>query len=254
MIHPLERFLEIEAASGILLLIASGIALAWANSPWGASYGGFWATPIHLGVAGHTIDINLHFLVNDVLMAIFFFVVGLEIKHEMHAGELRDRRRATLPLAAAIGGMVVPALIYVAMNRGDDARGWGIPMATDIAFAVGVLALLGPRVSPSLRVFLLALAIIDDIGAIAVIAVFYSTGIEVLGLGIAIAGMAGIVVLKRLGVRPVLAYVVPAAVIWSGVYAAGVHPAIAGVAVGLMTPAVAWYGPRRFRATADETP
>ncbi|MDQ3366813.1 MAG: Na+/H+ antiporter NhaA [Myxococcota bacterium] len=245
--RPLERFLHIEAASGMILVIAAAIALAWANSPWAASYSALWEAPIKLGIGGSGIEFSIRFFVNDVLMAIFFFVVGLEIRREMHAGELSDLRRAALPIAAAIGGMVVPALIYLAFNpSGPASSGWGVPMATDIAFAVGVLALLGSRVPPSLRVFLLALAIIDDIGAILVIAVFYSSGIELTGLGVALLGIGTILGLQRLGVRKVSMYVVPAVVVWAGVYSAGIHPTIAGVIVGLLTPAVAWYGPDRF--------
>lgn len=251
--RPLERFLQVEAASGIILVVAAAVALVWANSPWGESYSALWKTPIHVGAGTHALEFSLHFFVNDVLMAIFFFVVGLEIRREMHAGELSDLRRATLPIVAAIGGMAVPALIYVALNSSGDAlRGWGVPMATDIAFAVGVLALLGKRISPSLRVFLLALAIIDDIGAIVVIAVFYSSGIELGGIAVAALGILTILGLQRLGVRGVPAYLVPAAIVWAGVYSAGIHPTIAGVIIGLLTPAVAWYGPRNFIAAARE--
>jgi NhaA family Na+:H+ antiporter len=251
--RPLERFLHVEAASGILLVVAAAIALVWANSPWAASYTALWETPIRLAAGSLTLEFSLHFFVNDVLMAVFFFVVGLEIRREIHAGELSDLRRAALPIVAAIGGMVVPALVYVALNHSGDAiRGWGVPMATDIAFAVGVIALLGSRIPPSLRVFLLALAIIDDIGAIVIIALFYTSGIQVSGIVIALAGIVAILVLQRLGARPVLAYAAPAAVVWAGVYSAGIHPTIAGVVLGLMTPAVAWYGTRRFVSAANE--
>ncbi|MBA3453977.1 MAG: Na+/H+ antiporter NhaA [Deltaproteobacteria bacterium] len=249
--RPLSRFLHIEAASGIILVFAAAVALVWANSPWAGAYAALWETPLHLGAGTYTLEFSLQFFVNDVLMAIFFFVVGLEIRREMHAGELSDRRRATLPIAAAIGGMVVPAAIYAVLNSsGPAARGWAVPMATDIAFAVGVLALLGKRVPPSLRVFLLALAIIDDIGAIVVIAVFYSSGIELSGIGVAALGVISILGLQRLGTRGVVAYIVPAAIVWAGVYSAGIHPTIAGVIVGLLTPAVAWYGPKRFVTAA----
>lgn len=251
--RPLERFLHIEAASGMVLVIAAAIALGWANSPWGTSYTALWATPIHLGVGSLTVGFSLHFFVNDVLMAVFFFVVGLEIRREIHAGELSDLRRAAFPIVAAIGGMIMPALIYFTLNHsGDAARGWAVPMATDIAFAVGVVALLGPRIPPSLRVFLLALAIIDDIGAIVVIALFYSAGIQLAGIAVAFAGLAAIVLLQRLGVRQVLAYAPAAVAIWAGVYSAGIHPTIAGVICGLMTPAIAWFGPEQFVAAARE--
>jgi NhaA family Na+:H+ antiporter len=180
-------------------------------------------------------------------MTVFFFVVGLEIRREIHEGELETPRRAALPLAAALGGMLVPAAIYAVLNAGRaGAAGWGVPMATDIAFAVGVLALLGRRVPGALRVLLLALAVIDDIGAILVIAVFYSAGFELDGLGIAAAGLGVVVVMKRLAVRTPWAYVVPGFVLWLGLYLTGVHPTLAGVILGLLAPATAWYGAAGF--------
>lgn len=243
LMQPIDRFLAIQAASGIVLLIAAVSALAWANSPWSAAYSALWHTPIGVQVAGLRFERDLHFWINDGLMTIFFFVVGLEIRREIHQGELSDLRRAALPLVAALGGMLVPAAIFVALNHGQvTARGWGIPMATDIAFAVGVLALLGPRVPPALRVLLLALAVIDDVGAILVIALFYSSGIEPVGFVVAAAGVATIVVMQGFGVRAPLAYVVPALVVWAGAYRAGIHPTLAGVAVGLLTPVRAWVG------------
>jgi NhaA family Na+:H+ antiporter len=178
---------------------------------------------------------------------VFFFVVGMEIRREIHQGELSDLRRAALPVAAALGGMLAPALLYLSVaGDGPTRAGWGVPMATDIAFALGVLALLGARVPPALRVLLLALAVIDDLGAIVVIALFYSAGIQAAGLGVAALGCAGIVLLQRLGVRTKAVYVLPALVVWGGVYAAGIHPTIAGVLVGLLTPVRAWLGPEGF--------
>jgi Na+:H+ antiporter, NhaA family len=183
-------------------------------------------------------------------MVVFFFVVGLEIRRELDCGELSELRRAALPVFAALGGMIAPACLFLAFNGGTPAaRGWGIPMATDIAFAVGVLALLGKRVRPALRILLLALAVIDDLGAIVVIAVFYSSGIKMLGLAVAAAGLALLVLMQKLGVRSAVAYLVPGLVIWAGTYLAGVHPTLAGVVVGLMTPVRAWLGPG---ALADE--
>jgi len=176
--RPLDRFLTIEAASGIVLLLAGAAALAWANSPWRHGYHAFWETPITLAVGSSAAAGTLHFVVNDILMAVFFLVAGLEIRRELRSGELSLPRRAALPACAALGGMLVPAAIYaLAAPGGDAARGWGIPMATDIAFAVGILSLLGRRVPATLRVLLLALATIDDIGAIIVIALFYSAGV-----------------------------------------------------------------------------
>jgi len=246
-VRPLERFLRVEAASGILLLISASIALLLANSPWAASFSHFLHTPIGVHVGDLRGERSLEWLVNDGLMVIFFFVVGLEIRREIHHGELSELRRAALPLAAALGGMLVPALLYMLLAGDQETRaGWGVPMATDIAFAVGVLTLLGSRVPPALRVLLLALAVIDDLGAILVIALFYSTGIDGWGLLLAGLGVVAIFVLQRLGVRAKAAYVLPGLVVWAGIASAGVHPTIAGVIIGLITPVQAWLGPTGF--------
>jgi NhaA family Na+:H+ antiporter len=242
--RPLDRFLRIEAASGILLLVSAVVALTWANSPWRESYDQFWSIPLGVRAGGLAFERSLAWVVNDILMAIFFFVVGLEIRREIHHGELSEWRRALLPMTAALGGMIVPAALYLIIAGAPDVRsGWGVPMATDIAFAVGILTLLGKRVPASLRVMLLAIAVIDDLGAIVVIAVFYSSGISGLGLAAAAGGVLLILVLQRLGVRSKVAYVVPSVAIWAGIYAAGIHPTLAGVVVGLLTPVRAWLGP-----------
>lgn len=247
--RPLERFLRIEAASGVLLLVAAAVALGWANSPWASSYAELWHAKLGIRIGGFAFERPLEWLVNDGLMAIFFFVVGLEIRREIHCGELSEWRRAALPAAAALGGMVAPALLYLAIAGGEATRsGWGVPMATDIAFAVGILTLLGKRVPAALRVLLLAVAVIDDLGAIVVIALFYSSGLSISGLFVAGLGLASIVVLQRFGIRAKLAYVPSAVVAWAGVYAAGIHPTIAGVAVGLLTPVRAWLGTEGFVA------
>jgi Na+:H+ antiporter, NhaA family len=246
-LRRLERFLRIEAASGILLLVAAGVALVWANSPWADSYASFWHTPVGVRVGDLGFERSLEWIVNDGLMVIFFFVVGMEIRREIHDGELSEWRRAALPVAAALGGMVAPAALYLAFAGAPDTRsGWGVPMATDIAFAVGILTLLGKRVPAALRVLLLALAVIDDLGAIVVIALFYSAGVVVSGLAVAVIGFVGVVVMQRFGVRSKVAYVVPAIVAWAGVYAGGIHPTIAGVVIGLLTPVTAWLGPGGF--------
>jgi NhaA family Na+:H+ antiporter len=253
LVAPIDRFLSVSAASGIVLMLAAVVAMVWANSPWQDSYHAFWHTKVTLGVGEWRATPTLHFLVNDVLMVVFFFVVGLEIKREIWGGELRDLRRATLPIAAALGGMVVPAAIYLAI-AGDapgGSHGWGVPMATDIAFAVGVLTLLGPRVPPALRVLLLALAIIDDLGAILVIALFYSEGLRPVGLWIALAGVFGVRLFKWLALRNPWLYLVPGAVIWGGVLSAGIHPTIAGVVLGLLTPMMSWFGRHGFLAAAQ---
>ena len=245
--RPLEKFLQIEAASGIILILAAVVALLWVNSGWRDSYTALWHTPIGIKIGDFSFVRPLEWVVNDGLMAIFFFVVGLEIRREIHHGELSTLRRAALPLAAALGGMAVPALIYLGFAGGPRTHvGWGIPMATDIAFALGILTLLGKRVPPALRVLLLAVAVTDDLGAIVVIALFYSKGISLIGFGVAACGIGGIFLLQFIGVRHKSAYIAPAVLAWAGVYAAGVHPTIAGVIIGLITPVRSWLGPARF--------
>ncbi len=244
---PIERFLHVEAASGILLLLSAVAALAWANSPWRESYQHVWHAHLAITTPLFTFDQSLHFWVNDVLMTIFFFVVGLEIRREIADGELSELKRASLPIAAAVGGMVVPAGIYLAFNASNEARGgWGVPMATDIAFAVGILSLLGKRVPAALRILLLALAIIDDIGAILVIAVFYSSQFDVTGLYWVAGGLTGVVVMQRSGFRLAAGYIPVGAALWYGTWKVGVHPTIAGVALGLMTPSRSWFGKEGF--------
>lgn len=251
---PVERFLRIEAASGIVLLAAAVVALAWANSPWRDVYARIWHAPIGLRFGSFSFERDAHFWINDGLMTVFFFVVGLEIRREIHKGELSEARRAALPVVAALGGMVAPACVYFAINRGhESAAGWGVPMATDIAFAVGALALLGRRVAPSLRIFLLALAVIDDVGAILVIAFFYSSGHSTGGFVVLAVGLSMIAALQKVGVRLAWGYIPPAIVAWAGAYLSGVHPTLAGVAVGLMTPVEAWFGPETFVEQADAT-
>jgi len=242
---PLTRFLHIEAASAGLLAIAAVVAIALANSRWAAVYHEILDAPITIGIGPWSIAFPMHAFVDDGLMTVFFFVVGLEIRRELHAGELADRPRAALPMAAALGGMIVPALLYFAFNpSGPTARGWGVPMATDIAFAVAALAVLGKRVPPALRVLLLALAILDDIGGVLVIAFFYSGGLDVVGLGTAAAGVLGTIVMQVVGVRRELLYTIPGIVVWLGLHHAGVHPTMAGVLLGMMTPPRVWLGPR----------
>jgi NhaA family Na+:H+ antiporter len=236
---PIEQFLRIEASSGIVLLAATTAALLWANSPWRGAYEALWHTHLPQVAGSWLSGKTLHFWINEGLMTIFFLIVGLEIRREMREGALSNPRQAALPGIAALGGVLVPAIIYFAINH-DDAtlrRGWAVPTATDIAFAVGVLALLGRRVHPSLRVLLLALAIIDDIAAIVIIALFYSSGVSLLGLVVSAVGVAGVLALKRFGVRSGWGYLVPGVVVWAGMLQAGVHPAIAGVVVGMLVAA-----------------
>lgn len=247
---PVERFLRTEAAGGIVLSWTTFIALAWANSPYRESYHALWHSPAGIRLGDFELVHPLHFWVNEILMTLFFFVVGLEIRREIARGELSDLRRASLPLGAAIGGMVVPALIYLAINAGrSSASGWAVPMATDIAFAVGILTLLGKRVPPALRVLLLALAVIDDVGAILVIGLAYSSSFDPMGLTIAAAGILGIFTMQWAGIRRAWLYVPPGLVVWYGIHAAGVHATLAGVIVGLLTPAQAWFGRGEFVRT-----
>jgi NhaA family Na+:H+ antiporter len=230
-------FVSLEAASGIVLLLGAAVALVWVNTDT-AGYTTFWHHALTIGPGELGITSSLVHWVNDALMTVFFFVVGLEIKRELVTGELHDRQRAALPAIAALGGMVVPALLFVAVNLGGGAiDGWAIPMATDIAFAVGVLALLGPRVPPSLKLFLLALAIVDDIGAIVVIAIFYSSGLDGWWLVGGVLTVLLVVVMSRLRVDRPLAYVIPGVVLWYCLYKGGVEPTLAGVVLGLLTPA-----------------
>lgn len=251
IVAPVERFLAVEAASGIVLMTAAVLALMWANSPWRMAYLDLWQIPFGLRFGHFRFERDLHFWINDGLMTVFFFVVGLEIRREMHAGELSDVRRAALPAAAAFGGMIAPAIIFLAFNVGRaGAAGWAVPVATDIAFAVGALALLGKRVSPAMRILLLALAVIDDVGAIVVIAIFYSTQLSAAGFAVMSIGILLTFAFQILGVRSSFAYLLPGSVTWFGAYTAGIHPALAGVVMGLMTPLRAWYGPANF---LDET-
>jgi NhaA family Na+:H+ antiporter len=232
-----SEFVSLEAAGGIVLVVAAAGALVWANvDPSG--YTSWWHHQLTLGPGDLAITESLVHWVNDALMTVFFFVVGLEIKRELVTGELRDRRRAALPAVAALGGMLVPAVIFVALNAGGPGiDGWAIPMATDIAFAVGVLALLGPRVPAALKLFLLTLAIVDDIGAIVVIALFYSSGVDGWWLLGALGVTVAVAVMSRLGIDHPLAYVVPGVVLWWCLHEAGVEPTLAGVVLGLLTPA-----------------
>ena len=237
--RPVLNFMAIEAASGIVLVIATIIALVWANSPWSGSYHEILDLHLVIDFGGtHILDESVEHLINDGLMAIFFFVVGLEIKRELVAGELRDPRAAALPSIAAIGGMVVPAALFFALNPSNpEAQGWGIPMATDIAFALGVMSLLGKRVPTQLKLFLLALAIVDDVGAIAVIAIFYTEAIEVPWLITAIVLLVTMLVMQKAKIWYTPLYVVVGIIVWYAVLESGIHATIAGVALGLLTPA-----------------
>ena len=254
--RPVLRFIDREVAGGILLLVATAAALIWANSAWADGYQNFWHAEIELAVGSwHLPHLSVGHFVNDALMALFFFVVGLEIKRELVTGDLSSFRAAALPAIAALGGMVVPAALYLTLNgAGEASRGWGIPMATDIAFAVGIVALLGARVSPKIKLFLLTLAIVDDIGAIAVIAIFYTSDLSTNWLLIAVAGLAAVWLLQRLRVWVIPIYVALGIFIWYATLESGVHATIAGVALGLLTPARPLLNQRDAQQIVDVLP
>jgi Na+:H+ antiporter, NhaA family len=231
-------FFQHEAAGGLVLLASAALALIFSNSELSPLYDAFLETPVSIRVGALELDKPLLLWINDGLMAIFFFLVGLEIKREILAGELSSLDRSSLPAIAAVGGMAAPALIYAAINMGDAVRlrGWAIPAATDIAFAVGVLALLGPRIPPSLKVFLLALAIIDDLGAIVIIALFYTAELSVASLLLAGLGVLALLVLNLRGIGRLAPYALVGAFIWVCVLKSGVHATLAGVVVALAIP------------------
>jgi Na+:H+ antiporter, NhaA family len=251
--HPrsmLERFVHSETSGSILLFGATIVALVWANSPWSGSYFAFWKLPLQLG-RRPLFSMDLHHWIDDGLMVLFFLVVGLEIKREIVKGELSSFRQAALPIMAALGGMILPALLYFALNpSGVGARGWGIPMATDIGFALGVLALLGKRIPSSLRVFMLALAIVDDVGAILVIAFFYTPQISIPALVLA-GGLLALLVVIALRRGPISVYVVAGFFFWAAVLSSGVHATIAGVILGLVAPIRPKYRPEELADNAD---
>jgi NhaA family Na+:H+ antiporter len=234
----LREYLREEAAGGIVLMAAAAVALAWASSPWRAAYDALWATPLALQLGRFALHTDLRHWVNEGLMTLFFLVVGLEIKRELVVGELRSWRGAALPVVAAAGGMAVPAALYAAVNAGrPGAAGWGVPMATDIAFALGVLALLGSRVPPALKVFLLTLAVVDDLGSILVVAVFYSQAVDLAALA-ATAGLLLLVAgLVRARVWWLPVHLALGMALWLTLWRSGVSPALAGVAMGLLAPA-----------------
>lgn len=251
---PVRKFLHVQAASGLVLLGCTVLALLLANSGAAEEFASFWKAPFGITLGPLVLDGDVgHLLINDGLMAIFFFVVGLEIKREMTTGELREPRKALLPVFAAIGGMIAPALVYLALQWGEPGqRGWAIPMATDIAFVVGFLALFGPRVPFQLRILLLTLAIVDDLGAVLIIALVFSDSIAGEWLAVAAGGFALTYVFNLIGVRQVAVYVAIGTGIWLAFYKAGVHPTVAGVLLGLLTPTSAWIGEKAFLVVIRE--
>ena len=238
IVRPFQAFADRASSSGILLIAAAIVALVWANSPWGESYSGLWETKLSIGLGSISIEKDLTHWINDGLMAVFFLVVGLEIKREVLVGELSSPRRAALPLAAAVGGAVLPALIYVAITFGTEGvSGWGIPMATDIAFALGVLALLGERVPIALKVFMTALAIVDDLLAVMVIALFYTSDVSWGALAVGAAFLIALVAANLAGVGKPLPYALLGIGLWLCFLQSGVHATIAGVLMAITVPA-----------------
>lgn len=253
LIRPFKEFTRAEASSGILLIICTVIALIWANSGFSESYFHLWHTKISIGLKEFNLDYTLHHWINDGLMAIFFFVVGLEIKRELLVGELSTPRQAILPVAAALGGMIVPALIYILFNSGGQGEaGWGIPMATDIAFVIGLMALLGSRVPVNLKIFITALAIADDIGAVLVIAFFYTSNLSFTALAIAAGILIILIIANRLGVRNLLVYIVLGLALWLAFLLSGIHATVAGVILAFVIPATSRYNTKEFLTNGKE--
>jgi NhaA family Na+:H+ antiporter len=237
VLRPFQQFAQAKSAGGIALLVCTALALGWANSPWSEQYFHLWETPVTIGAPGFGLTESLHHWINDGLMAVFFFLVGLEIKREILVGELASLRQAALPISAAIGGMVVPAALYALLNvGGPGAPGWGIPMATDIAFALGILALLGDRVPIGLKVYLAALAIVDDIGAVLVIALFYTASISWLALGIAAALLGLLMICNVGGLRHPAIYATIGVVVWLAFLESGIHATVSGVLIAMTIP------------------
>ena len=243
-VRPIQKFMQIEASTGAALLFMAALAMTWANSPWADSYFALWETHVELSVGPIHLSESLQAFVNDALMVIFFFVVGLEIKREVVIGRLRDPRAAALPVMAAAGGMVVPALVYVVLvigEGGEALNGWAVPTATDIAFSLGVLSLLGSRASSGAKLFLLALAIADDVGAIIIIALFYSESLRWNWLTWGILVLVAVAVAGRVGIRARTFYLPMAVVAWYCIHESGVHPTLVGVALAFVTPARPMY-------------
>lgn len=254
VVRPVQRLMGLEVSAAVAMFVAAVLALAWANSPWGGAYTRLWSAKIDLSVSGfNLIDLDLGELATDGLMTIFFLVVALEIKREWVTGELQDRKTAALPIVAAAGGMIVPALIYTAWNAGGPAsHGWGVPMATDIAFAVAVVALAGPRVPASARLFLLTLAIVDDLGAILVIAIFYSGGLSFPWLGGALAMCVLAWTFQRIRIRSMAVFIILGVFCWYMLHRSGVNATMAGVAFGFLTPAWSFLSPHHYPAVAKQ--
>ncbi|MBM4416026.1 MAG: Na+/H+ antiporter NhaA [Chloroflexi bacterium] len=251
LLLPAQEFIATQAAGGVALFAGALVGLAWANSPWSERYVELFEAALVVDVGFYRAEESLRHWINDAAMAWFFLLVGLEIKRELVLGELRSLRRAALPAAAAAGGMVVPALIFVLIAPADARHGWGVPIATDIAFALGVAALAGSRVGDGLKVLLLAIAIFDDIGAVGVIALFYAKDVDLAPLALAVVLLCGVWAIARARVRSLAVYVAVGGLAWVAALKSGVHPTIVGVALGLITPARAHVTAGEFAGEAD---
>ncbi|WED44605.1 Na+/H+ antiporter NhaA [Legionella cardiaca] len=245
---PLDRFIRIETSTASLLLLATAISLIMANSPWSESFLSIWDIPLGIRLGNIEFSRPIHGWINDGLMTLFFFFVSLELKRELVFGELRQPKMAALPIVAALGGMLVPAVFYLLLQEGRPGQnGWGTVMATDTAFVIGCLALFGKHIPQSLRIFMLSLAIIDDIGAILVVAIGYSDGITWTALGASVIGFVFVYIIRKLGIRSIIVFFLIGALIWVSVDASGIHPTITGVILGLMTPTETWISDERLR-------
>lgn len=253
-LNPIKKFFQIEASGGIILLIVTIFSLIWANSPYSGYYFDLWSINISLGIGNFTFDKTLLIWINDGLMTIFFFLVGLEIKRELIIGELSSFKKAILPFVAALGGMLFPALIFFLINKGTDTiNGWGIPVATDIAFSLGILSLVQKRVPFSLKVFLTAFAIIDDIGAVLIIAIFYTSEITYIYLAISLLLFFTLVLFNILHIRKPLVYLLPGFLMWIFLYYSGVHPTISGILLALTIPTVARIDYKSFLSSSKKS-
>ncbi|WP_051275441.1 Na+/H+ antiporter NhaA [Aestuariibacter salexigens] len=245
--HPLSRFIKIEAAAGLILLLFTLLALYFANSEFSQSFADIWKTTIGINIGSVVFERSLHSWINDAVMTLFFFLIALELKREMVLGELRKPKLAMLSISAAIGGMAAPASIYLCLQLGDAGQhGWGTVMATDTAFVIGCLALLGKRIPKSMRVFMLSLAIVDDLGAIIVVALGYGNSIDLFFMGAALVSIAVLQCMSFLGIRSVLLFCITGTILWLFLDAAGIHPTVTGIVLGLMTPTVRWVSDNRL--------
>lgn len=252
IVQPITRFIKVEAAAGVVLLLSTLLALSLANSPLQESFNSLWHVSLGINIGTFAFERSLHGWVNDAVMTLFFFLIALELKRELVLGELRNPRLAMLSISAAAGGMLVPALVYLFFQYGEPGQhGWGTVMATDTAFVIGCLALLGTRIPKSLRIFMLSLAVVDDIGAIVVVAVGYGSDINWLAIGLALLGFLTVKAMAFIGIRSMALFVIVGILIWLAVDASGIHPTVTGVILGLMTPTTKWVSDDRLHTIMD---